>query len=91
MKLPSRLIGLLIATAAAPIVAGCTADTSDPQQGTTGQAQTQTPETKTEETTTPKSAAPAQPEQKEEETEEQQQTPPPAQPSNDPCPGCGMG
>ena len=94
MKLPSHLLGLLLATAAAPLVAGCTAGGPD-SSGKTEQAQTsQTPEPTTEPTTTPKSAAPAQPEPKEEETEEteeQQATPPATPSSNDPCPGCGMG
>jgi hypothetical protein len=90
VKIPTRILGLLVATVAAPVIAGCAGEVADDGPTNTTESNLQRQEPPKEEAQpasanappaeSAPSAAPAQPEEPEQ----------PEQPE-DPCPPCGMG
>jgi hypothetical protein len=91
MKIPGRILGLLVATLAAPVIAGCAGEVDDPD---TAKAESNLQSQKTsasEPAAEPASAAPSQqqestpPAEKAAEPKSEEPTP------EDPCPPCGMG
>ena len=94
MKIPTRILGLLVATVAAPVIAGCAGEVADGDTNTnTTESNLQSQEPPKEESSQPSStAAPTAPNPP---TETSSSAPPeePEQPEQpeDPCPPCGMG
>ena len=92
MKIPSRILGLLVGSVAAPLIAGCAGEVTDePSTNTTeSNLQSQAPDEDVSQPSAPTTPAahPAPSENAPAATPE-----PPAEPeqSEDPCPACGMG
>ena len=91
MKIPARILGLIVATVAAPIIAGCAGEVSDPDTNK-NESNLQSEEPPKEQASQPTSAAPTAPAPPAETPE----SAPPEEPSqpeqpDDPCPPCGMG
>ena len=96
MRIPPRILGLIVATIAAPVIAGCAGEVAD-TDGEKREDNLPTQEPPREEPSQPSSAAPPTA-----PTENAQSAAPPPQseppkPSEqpeepeDPCPPCGMG
>ncbi len=101
MKIPARLLGLLAASLAAPIVAGCAADTQTPETPETAERRAELGQSSTPESQT-NAPAPTVPTTTEHAATTSSTKPPPETadagapdaeppPYEDPCPPCGQG
>ncbi len=94
MKIPTRILGLLVATVAAPVIAGCAGEVADDNPNTnTTESNLQSQEPPKEEAPQPSSAsAPAasNPPPESASPPAPEEPDQPEQPE-DPCPPCGMG
>jgi len=92
MKIPTRILGLLVATVAAPVIAGCAGEVADDPSTNTTESNLQSQASSEEEAAQP--SAPAAPAAHPAPAEnEPAAAPEPDEPeqTEDPCPACGMG
>lgn len=91
VKIPTRILGLLVATIAAPVIAGCAGEVDDADSNKTqSNLRSQKPPAG-EPTTEPSSAAAPAPKAESAPAPEQPEQPEQPETPEDPCPPCGMG
>ncbi|OJY27963.1 MAG: hypothetical protein BGO98_28680 [Myxococcales bacterium 68-20] len=92
MKIPTRILGLLVATIAAPVIAGCAGEVDDADSNKTqSNLRSKEPPPAGEPTTEPSSAATPAPNAESASAPDHPEEPEQPEEPEEPCPYCGMG